>query len=338
MSALLPYLKLLCEGARLSCEQAAAVMDMLLDAEYPPEQAAMLLGAMRARSETVEELTGFATSLRRRSLRPPVQREDLVDTCGTGGDGAGTFNISTAAALVSAAAGVTVAKHGNRAASSRCGSADVLEALGVGIEIEPSRAAAAIDGLGFGFLYAPYYHPALRRLAAVRRAVGVRTPLNLLGPLVNPARVHRQLLGVCDLHTARTLAQVLRELEVKEALVVAGSDGLDELTLSGATHAVHLRAGVLHELTLYPEDAGLDRSPAAALKGGDARENAQLIEQLLSGELKGPRRDVVVYNAAAVLFVSGRSKDLTEGAALAGEVLRSGSALRLLEQLREVHR
>lgn len=337
MRALLPYLHQVSDGTALSREQAAAAMAALLDDEYPPEQAAMFMGALRARGETVDELVGFATTLRQRAVTTPVRRAGLVDTCGTGGDNSGTFNISTAAGLVAAAAGAGVAKHGNRASSSRCGSADVLEALGLRIDPPPAQAAAAIETVGFGFLFAPLYHPALRRLAPVRRSLGVRTLFNLLGPLLNPAHVQRQLIGVCEVRMARTLAAALRELGVIEALVVAGTDGMDELTLAGATHVVHLGDGELREMLIHPEEAGLPRSPCEALRGGDASDNARLIESLLRGELHGPQRDVVMLNAAALLQLAGCASGLRDGAFLVGEVLDSGQAHQLLVRLREIH-
>ncbi len=337
MRSLLPYLHQVSDGKVLSRQQAAETMDVLIDEPYPPEQAAMLLGALRARGETVEELVGFATALRRRSVSPPVRREGLVDTCGTGGDCAGTFNISTAAGLVAAAAGAGVAKHGNRAASSRCGSADVLEALGLRIDPPPEQTAAAIDSVGFGFLFAPMYHPVLRRLAPLRRAVGVRTVFNLLGPLLNPAPVQRQLIGISDVRMARPLAAALRELGVLEARVVAGADGMDELTLTGATHVVHLHAGCLNEMLIYPEDAGLVRCPSEALRGGGASDNARLIESLLCGELHGPQRDVVTLNAAALLQLAGCASGLRDGTFLVGEALDGGHARQLLSRLREIH-
>jgi anthranilate phosphoribosyltransferase len=256
----------------------------------------------------------------------------LVDTCGTGGDGAGTFNISTLAALVVAGAGVPVAKHGNRSVSSRCGSADLLAALGIGLEAAPPVLERVLREAGIAFLFAPLLHGAMKHAAAVRRELGVRTVFNLLGPLTNPAGARHQLLGVYDPARVETLAEVLRELGSERAMVVHG-DGLDEIALSGETRVAELRDGAVRVYTVGPEDAGLARCRRRDLLGGDAAHNAGIARRLLQGE-PGPRRDAVVLNAAAALVVAGRAADLRDGAAQAARAIDGGAALAALERLR----
>jgi len=319
------------EGKRLSMDEARGAMGSVMDGEATPAQLAALLVALRMRGETVEELAGFAAAMRERVVRV-VAPEGAVDTCGTGGDGSNTFNISTAAALVVAAAGVPVAKHGNRAMTSACGSADVLEALGIATNLTAQEAGEALRTDGFAFLFAQAYHPAMKHAGPTRREIGVRTAFNLIGPLTNPAGARRQVVGVGDPVAAPKLAEVLRLLGAEHALVVHGK-GVDELPLDGT--------GVLFDVTpagvtrheVVAEELGLTPAPIEALAGGTPEENATLVEAVLAG-WPGPRRDVVQLNAAAAFVVAGRAADLRAGIALAAETIESGAAMELLGRLR----
>jgi anthranilate phosphoribosyltransferase len=321
------------EARSLERAEAREAMEQVIGGGVSPEQVGAFLGALRAKRETVDELVGFAEAMRQHARKLSTSRADLVDTCGTGGDGSHTFNISTASAFVVAASGLGVAKHGNRAVSSSCGSAEVLEALGVPVELPPEAAGSALDGDGFAFLFAPFYHPAMKNVAPVRRALGVRTVFNLLGPLANPALVRRQVLGVFDKRWIEPLARALLALGSEEALVVHGSDGLDEITLTGPTTAAHARGGEVTLLEITPEDAGLTRARAEDLRGGDAAENAGILLDVLSGR-RGPRRDAVALNAGAALFVGGLAKSLAEGARIAEEAIDKGRAMEQLERAR----
>ena len=329
-------LKAVFDGKLLSRAEARSAMGAILQGEGRPEQIAAFLAALHVRGESRDELSGFLDSLRELSIPVPAKREKLFDTCGTGGDGAQTFNISTAAAFVLAACGVPVAKHGNRSVSSRSGSADVLEALGIRIDATPEITARNIDTLGFGFLFAPLYHPALSKVAPIRRALEVRTVFNVLGPLANPARVRRQVMGVYDVALLERLAELLRESGTEEAMVVASEDGLDEITLGGTTRIAHLKGGEIRLRSVQPEDFGLARAPVDHLKGGDARENAKVIERILAGEETGAKRDVVLANASAALFVAGVASDFRDGVIIAKEAIVSGRASRVLTSLKEV--
>ena len=320
------------EGRRLDAREAGAAFDAVMDGSVSPSRLAALLVALRMRGETVEEIAAFARAMRARALPVRSRHADLLDTCGTGGDGAGTFNVSTVAALVVAAAGVPVAKHGNRAVSGRCGSADLLEGLGVRADLAPEEAAACLDDLGFGFLFAPRLHPSMGHAAAVRRELGVRTVFNLLGPLANPAGARRQVLGVYDPAWVEPVARVLVELGASRALVVHGS-GTDEIALHGDTLAAEVRDGTVTVRTLRPEDAGLGRAPLEAIAGGEPPAQVDAARRVLQGE-RGPRRDVVVLNAGAALWVADRAADLREGTRLAAATLDRGSAAELLEGLR----
>jgi anthranilate phosphoribosyltransferase len=318
-------------GRTLSQAEARDAMGSVMDGEATPAQLAALLVALRIRTESVDELAGFAQAMRERVLRVAAPR-DAVDTCGTGGDRSGSFNISTAAALVVAAAGVTVAKHGNRAVTSRCGSGDVLDALGVPTDLGPDRATAALRGDGFAFLFAPAYHPAMKHAGPVRRELGVPTAFNLLGPLANPAGVRRQVVGVADPAAADRVAQVLHRLGVERALVVNG-DGLDELPLDGSGVVRDVSAEGIRTFRVVPADLGLEPAGTADLQGGDAAENAAIIEGVLDGHM-GHHRDVVLLNAAAALIAAGRADDLAEGIAVAGRAIDSGAGVALLRRLR----
>ncbi len=316
----------------LTREETEALFGRLMDGEVPEAVQAALLVALSIKGEARAEITGAAAAMRARVTAIPHRRGDLIDTCGTGGDGRGSFNISTAAAFVAAAAGAAVAKHGNRSVSSRSGSADVLAALGVPIEVEPEHAARALDEIGIAFLFAPRLHPAMKHAMPVRRALGVRTLFNVLGPLTNPAGARRQLMGVYAPELVELLAGVLADLGSEHALVVHGSDGLDEITTTGPTRVAEVRHGRVEVYDLDPRDLDLELAPSAALAGGDPEHNAALMRGLLAGE-GGPLADVVALNAAAALYVAGVAASLPGGLGLARQALGSGAAKEKLEAL-----
>ncbi|MEM9234775.1 MAG: anthranilate phosphoribosyltransferase [Pseudomonadota bacterium] len=323
-----PFLERAALGIPLSSEEMQAAMGHLLTGTVDPIQAGAFLMALKVRGETPEEVAGAATAMRAAAIgfQGP---EDAVDTCGTGGDGANTYNISTATALVLAACGVPVAKHGNRSVSSASGSSDVLTALGVAVDGGPEVAQACLEEVGIAFLFAPNHHPAVRHMVPVRQALGVRTLFNLLGPLTNPAGAKRQLLGVYDPALMMPIAQTLRSLGSVCAWVVHGSDGLDELTVTGDSHVAVLADGEITERTIHPSDAKLETHPPEALTGGSPSENALALHKLLDGE-PGAYRDAVVLNTAAGLIVGGRTTDLAIGARMAETVIDSGGAKQLL--------
>ena len=319
------------EGKRLSMDEAHAAMGSVMDGEATPSQLGALLVALRMRGETVEELAGFARAMRERVLRVEGPA-DAIDTCGTGGDKSGTINVSTAAALVVAAAGVPVAKHGNRAMTSACGSADVLEALGIATDLNPQEAAEALRQDNFAFLFAQAYHPAMKHAGPTRKEIGVRTAFNLLGPMTNPAGAKRQMIGVGDAAVAVKIAEVLRLLGVERALVVHG-DGIDELPLDGSGVMYGITSAGVARQQVVAEELGLTAAPMEALKGGNPAENAAVIDALFNGE-QGPRRDVVLLNAAAAFLVAGRVENLRDGIALARTTIDEGLARDLLTRLR----
>ncbi len=323
----------LLQGTPLGREQARDVMNQVMAGEATPVQIAGLLIALRAKGETVEEMTGFVESMRAHATPLDVP-PGTIDTCGTGGDRAGTFNISTAAALVAAGAGIPVAKHGNRAASSRCGSADVLEALGVDITLDAHGVRRCIDVSGMGFCFAPTFHPAMRHAGPARRELGVRTVFNVLGPLANPGRVRRQALGVGAASLAPLMIRVLRDLGHERALVFYGEDGLDELTTTGPSRVFELKDGTVTQYELDPGALGLGRSRAEDLRGGTPAENAALLRQVLEGEI-GARRDVVLLNAAAAVLAAGKADEWIQAIAVARESLDSGRAKEVLVRLIE---
>ena len=318
-------------GKPLTRDQARGVMDQVMAGEATPVQIAGVLIALRAKGETVEEMAGFVDSMRAHATPLEVPK-GTIDTCGTGGDRASTFNISTAAALVAAGAGVPVAKHGNRAASSRCGSADVLEALGGDITRGPDGVRRCIDASGMGFCFAPTFHPAMRHAGPARRELGVRTVFNVLGPLANPGRVRRQALGVGAAPLAPLMVQVLRELGHERALVFYGEDGIDELTTTGPSRVFELRDGQVKEYELEPQDVGLPRARPEDLKGGTPPENAALLRQVMEGA-GGPHRDVVLLNAAAALLAAGSAADWPSGLGAARDAIDSGRATQALDSL-----
>lgn len=321
----------LVRGKNLSREVMLQVMNEIMSGEASEAQIASFLTALRIKGETVEEITGAAEVMRQRALRIRAPGE-CIDTCGTGGDHSLSINISTAAALVAAAAGVIVAKHGNRAASSACGSADVLKALGVNIEAPPAVVERCLREVGIGFLFAPLLHGAMRYALGPRREIGIRTIFNLLGPLTNPAGAGRQLLGVFDAGLTETMALVLHALGSSAVLVVHGLDGLDEITLTGPTRVCELKQGQLKNYTLAPEDFGLPRCRLDDLRGGPPEHNAQVLREVFANR-PGPPRDAVVLNAGAAIYVAGQVDTLAEGVRRAQEVLAAGLAEKKLEQL-----
>ncbi len=326
---------LLVEGQDLTRDMARAAMDDIMSGSASEAQISAFLVAMRIKGESPAELAGCAESMRSAAIPVRPRRTDLVDTCGTGGDGGQTFNISTAVAFVAAGMGLGVAKHGNRSVSSRCGSADVLEALGVKVELKPEDVANCIDQTGIGFLFAPALHTSTRHAMPVRRELGLRTIFNLLGPLTNPAGVQRQLIGTYNVDAARRLAYASGLLRPEHVWVVNSEDGLDEISPCGPTHVFEVRGDRITEFSITPEEAGVERVLRAALAGNDAHYNATLIEELLLGAT-GPRLEAVVLNAAAVALISGRAASLAEGAELARDAVRSGRAFEALRGLRSL--
>ena len=318
-------------GRTLTRSESESAMASVMSGEATAAQLGALLAALAVRGETVDEIAGFAAGLRAAAV--PVRIADgAIDTCGTGGDRSHSFNISTVAAIVAAAAGARVAKHGNRAASSACGSADVLEALGVQIDLGPEAVARCIDEVGVGFMFAPRFHPAMRHAAPVRREIGIRTIFNVLGPLANPAGVRRQLLGVPSAALGEQMVQVLRDLGADRALVVHSADGLDEISPSGATRTWELLAGTITAGELSPEDVGLERAPRDSVRGGDSTMNAAIARAVLSGEVQGGPRTAVLLNAGAACYIAGLAADVRSGTALAADALTTGAAARTLEQ------
>jgi len=320
------------ERQPLTQAEARETMEEILAGQATPAQIAGLAVALRMKGETPDEIAGMAEAMRRRVAPLLTRRSPLIDTCGTGGDNAGTFNISTTVAIVAASCGVAVAKHGNRAVSSRAGSADVLEQLGVTIEVTPEEAARSIDALGLAFLFAPNYHVALSHAAGPRRELGVRTVFNLLGPLTNPAGARRQLLGVYGDSLVRPIAEVLERLGSERAWVVHGRDGLDELSVYTPSHVAELQNGAIAEFEVDPRALGLGHTDRAGIAGGSAADNARRIRGILAGEA-GPARDIVVLNAAAALVVGGVARELEDGVARARRAIGSGDAARKLAEL-----
>lgn len=318
-------------GAALSREEAARGFDTMMSGEATPSQMGGLLMALRVRGETIDEITGAVTAMRQKMLRVQAPA-DAIDVVGTGGDASGSFNISSCAALIVAGAGVPVAKHGNRALSSRSGAADVLAALGVNIELTPEGVSRCIKQAGIGFMFAPAHHPAMKNVGPTRVELGTRTIFNLLGPLSNPAGVKRQMVGVFSRQWIEPLAQVLKNLGSESVWVVHGSDGLDEITTAGPTHVAALENGAVRTFEITPEEMGLQRVKPEALRGGEAKENAQALADVLKGK-SGAFRDVAVLNAAAALVVAARAKDLKQALALAQRSIDSGEAASRLQRL-----
>ncbi len=326
-------LERLTAGLALTSSEMRALIGSLMDGELSDPVKAALLAALATKGETSDEIAGAAEAMRSRVRRVPHSFDDAVDTCGTGGDGKGTFNISTAAALVAAAAGVRIAKHGNRSVSSKSGSADVLEALGVAVATEPDTAARMLDEIGICFLFAPNYHPAMKEVMPVRNALGVRTIFNVLGPLSNPAAARRQVLGVYARELVEVMAQVLSDLGSVHALVVHGADGLDEITITGPTHVAELHDGRVASRTLDPAELGVKPASPEDLAGGGPADNAAMLRSVLAG-VEGPLAEITLANAGAAIYVGGRAATLREGVELAREALVSGAAEAKLEALR----
>lgn len=318
-------------GEHLSRSEARAALDSIMSGQATAAQTSAFLISLRIKGETTEEMAGLVETMRGVGVRVSIG-EPVVDTAGTGGDRSGTFNISTTAALIAAGAGAKVAKHGNRSASSKCGSADVLEALGVGIELEPEHTAEMVKQVGFGFFFAPRYHPAMKYVVPIRQQLGIPTVFNFLGPLTNPAGATRQLIGVYDSRMAERMIGVLSRLGTERALVIHADDGLDEVSVSGPTRGFELAGGEVTPIVLTPDDFGLASSDVSELIGGDARRNATMLRSVLAGEA-GPRRDAAVANAAATLMVSGLADTPKEGVGLATRSIDSGAAEGVLDEV-----
>ncbi|MDH7601151.1 MAG: anthranilate phosphoribosyltransferase [Armatimonadota bacterium] len=329
-------IKKLVEKENLTQTEAAAVMRQIMEGEATAAQIASFLTALRMKGETVEEIIGFAEVMREKAVKVRPKSKDLLDTCGTGGDKLNTFNISTTAMFVAAGAGINVAKHGNRAASSTCGSADVLEALGVNLNLSPEQVAMCIDSIGIGFMFAPAMHPAMKYAIGPRKEIGIRTVFNVLGPLTNPAGAERQIIGVFAPEWTEPLAEVLAHLGSKRAMVFHGIAGLDEISTLGETKVSELVDGTVRTYTLVPEDAGLSRAEPDSLapESGQVSGNVQALLEVLNGK-KGPKRDIVLMNAAAALVVAEKAENLREGVELALRSIDSGAARQKLEDLRD---
>lgn len=329
-------LKTVVAGGCLSEQEASDLLNYIIDQEPSDVQVAALLAALAVRGETVDELTGFAQVMRQRAAGFTTRHQVYLDTAGTGGDGRGSFNISTTAAFVIAGAGVAVAKHGNRSVSSRSGSADILDKLGVRVVLSAATAGRCLDEIGICFMFAPAFHPAMLRVAEVRKKLGIRTAFNLLGPLTNPARTPRQIVGVYSQEVLEKCAGVLSRLGVERAWVVWGHDGLDEISISAPTTVAEVSQGQVRYFEVSPEEFGLERVSAGDIQGGDPNENAATLRRILSGIERGPLRSIVLINAAAALYVAEAAPSLREAARIAAESIDSGSALRKLEQLIEM--
>jgi anthranilate phosphoribosyltransferase len=321
----------LCRGDHLTADHTSAAIDEVMEGRAGEVQTAAFLIALRTKGETVGELIGLARTMRRLAAPVEAPRDGLVDTAGTGG-GPTTFNISTAAALVAAGAGCPVAKHGNRSSTSRCGSADLLEALGVRIELGAADVARCIDEVGFGFMFAPRHHASMRHVVPVRRELAVRTVFNFLGPLTNPAGARRQLLGVSDRHYQETIAEALIGLGCERALVVCGEDGVDELTVAGRTRVIEVRDGGTEEWFAAPDEVGVEPAPLEAIAGGEPDDNAEVVRGVLDGA-SGPAAEVVALNAGAAILVGGGADDLAAGVEGAREAIASGAARGILDRL-----
>jgi anthranilate phosphoribosyltransferase len=330
-------IKRLVDGKDLDRQQMQTVFAEMMDGKASDVQKSALLIALRMKGETVEEITGAAMAMRERVTPLDIDNARVIDTCGTGGDGRGTFNISTVAALVAAGAGALVAKHGNRAVSSSCGSADLLIELGVKVDLDARATTEVMRRVGISFLFAPKLHPAIGAVVGVRRELGVRTIFNILGPLTNPAFARRQVLGVYSHSLVDVIAHVLFALGAEHALVVHSRDGLDEISISAPTHVCEVGFGAIRTYEISPEELGIQRQPIEAIAGGDAAKNASIARAILGGE-KGPRADIVAANAGAALYVAGEAPTIRHGVALAREAIASGRAREKLEQLIAVTR
>lgn len=329
------YIKKVVEGQDLTENEMIDTMNIIMVGEATPAQIGSFLTALRLKGETVDEIKGAATVMRQKATPIQVHSKTIVDTCGTGGDESGTFNISTAAAFVAAGAGLTVAKHGNRSVSSLSGSADVLQSLGVNVEAETKRVEQCLNEIGIGFLFAPFFHPAMKHVISSRREIGIRTIFNVLGPLTNPLEAPSQVIGVYSKSLTHTLADVLKGFGAKHVFVVHGCDGLDEITLTGCSHVSELKENKIHNWKLEPETYGLPLCKPEDLKGGYPNENAEIIQKILNGE-KGPKRDITVLNAAAVIIAGGMAENFEKGISLASESIDSGKSLEKLQLLKKL--
>jgi anthranilate phosphoribosyltransferase len=330
----------------LTREEASMVMEEIMSGKASDPQIAAFLTALRMKNATVEELIGFVKVMREKAENIPVKkevaediagtsREMLVDTCGTGGDASGTFNVSTATTFVVAGSGIRVAKHGNRSVSSQCGSADVIESLGINLELSPEQVGKCIDEVGIGFLFAPLLHKAMKHVMPARKEIKIRTVFNILGPLTNPAKANAQLLGVYDGSLTETMAQVLKEFGCKKTLIVHSTDGLDEISNTSETKVTELRDGEIKTYHIKPEDFGIKRASMKDLQGGDAKENAEIIRDILSGR-EGPKSDIVLLNAGAGIMIGGKAGTIAEGIEIARDSIVSGKAMDKLNQLIEL--
>ena len=326
-------IRMLVEGRSLTIEQAEGVMKEIMNGEATPAQFGAFVTALRLKGETVDEIVGMVKIMRDKAIHVRVDGP-VVDTCGTGGDAAGTFNISTATALVAAGAGLKVAKHGNRAMSSQCGSADVLESLGVKIDLDAEGVGRCIEEVGIGFMFAPLFHPAMKYAAAPRREIGIRTVFNLIGPLTNPAGAKAQVVGVANREMAEKIAMALEGLGCRHALVVHGESGLDEIAINGRTIIYEIKDNEIESYYISPGDFGLPEAGLDSIRGGTAAENATILRSVLSGN-RGPQRDVVLINTAAVLLAGDRVENMKQGIEMAEEVIDSGRAMQKLERLVE---
>lgn len=327
-------IKKLVEGISLNENEVIDAMDCIMEGNATQAQIGSFITALRIKGETIEEITGCARVMREKAERINPRLDYYIDTCGTGGDGANTFNISTASAIVSAAGGVAVAKHGNRSVSSRSGSADVLEALGININLTPQQVKECIERVGIGFMFAPSFHKSMKHAAGPRKELGIRTIFNILGPLTNPANAKGQVLGVFDGMLTEPVANVLLKLGVERALVIHGSDGLDEITTTGSTRVSEVRDEKVMNYEISPEDFGISRAQKADLLGGDAQTNADIILSILRGD-KGPKRDITLLNAGAALYVGKIAASIQEGVNLSRDIIDSGKAYRKLKELME---
>jgi len=326
-------IKKIVDKTDLSQDEAYTVMGEIMSGEATPSQISCLITALRMKGETADEVTGFAQKMRENAVKIDTKVDNLLDTCGTGGDFSGTFNISTVSAIVAASSGAKVAKHGNRSASSECGSADILEAMGVKIDLAPEKVAKCIDEIGIGFIFAPNFHPAMKYAGPSRKEIGIRTIFNILGPLTNPAGAKNQLLGVFNEKLTELMALVLQNLGSNEVMVVHGMDGLDEISVSDRTKITHLKNGLIKNYFIEPKDFRMKRYAKEELLGGSVNENVKIANDVLKGADKGAKRDIVLLNTAAALVAGKSAKDINEGILKAKEAIESGKALNKLEEL-----
>lgn len=316
----------------LTLDEMKSAMEQIMEGKITDSQLAGFLVGLRMKGETISEITGAASVMRDKALKLATGDKELIDSCGTGGDGKGTFNISTTTAIVMAAGDLNVAKHGNRSVSSKSGSADLLESLGVEINLNPDEASRCLEKVGISFLFAPHFHKAMKHAVGPRKEIGLRTIFNILGPLTNPARTDYQILGVYKEELVSPIAHVLKNLGLKSAMVVHGAGGIDELSISGLNKTAYLKDGQVNSYNFYPEDAGLNQSPLKTIKGGGPDKNKKITLNILKGK-PGPKRDIVLLNSGAAFMVAGKAADIREGVMIAADLIDSGQALKKLQQL-----